>query len=159
MLAQSHLPTPYICAISSASDPIEFRYLERISRDSNSVISSQRASITMATKNDRPLSIVITVPDPDNMSVSDRAEEGGTLQWRTESHQYPEFEIRFKGPNPFNTETNLILKGSDAKPVVEHIKAESKGVYSYQVRHIKKDGSFKDTEVRRFVIHCIGCPP
>jgi hypothetical protein len=108
-------------------------------------------------ENDRPLSIVITVPDPDNMSVSDRAEEGGTLQWRTESHRYPKFEIRFQGANPFNTETDLILKGSDDEPVVEHI--VTKGVYSYTVRHIKKDGTSKDTGPMKFVIHCIGCPP
>jgi hypothetical protein len=108
-------------------------------------------------ENDRPLSIVITVPDPDNMLVSDRAEEGGTLQWRTESHRYPEFEIRFQGANPFNTETDLILKGSDDEPVVEHI--VTKGVYSYAVRHIKKDGTSKDTGPMKFIIHCLGCPP
>jgi|HubBroStandDraft_6_1064221.scaffolds.fasta_scaffold220175_2 hypothetical protein len=110
-------------------------------------------------ENDRPLSIVITVPDPDNMSVSDRVEEGGTLQWRTESHRYPEFEIRFQGPNPFNTETNLILKGSDTNPVVIRIPLMSQDIYSYTVRHIKKDGTSKDTGPMKFVIHCLGCPP
>jgi hypothetical protein len=110
-------------------------------------------------ENDRPLSIVITVPDPDNMSGSDRAEEGGTLQWRTESHRYPEFEIRFKGPNPFNTETDLVLKGSDVNPIVIRIPIESRAVYSYSVRHYKKDGTCKDTGPMKFIIHCIGCPP
>jgi hypothetical protein len=115
--------------------------------------------MTTEDKNDRPLSTVITLPDPDSMSVSDRAEEGGTLQWRTESHHYPEFEIRFQGPNPFNSETDLVLKGSDANPVVIRIPIMSKGVYSYMVRHIKEDGTCKDTGPMKFIIHCLGCPP
>jgi hypothetical protein len=110
----------------------------------------------------RPSSRVLTLPDPENMPFSTHAEQGGTLQWRIDSHNYPEFEIRFQGPNPSNANKNLVLKGSDARPVVLRLKTI--GVYKYTVRHIKKDGTSPDPgpvlqPVLSIIVHCVGCPP
>jgi hypothetical protein len=108
---------------------------------------------------DRPLSTVITVPDPDNTPFSNHAEQGGTLQWRTESHHYPEFEIRFQGANPSNADTDLVLKGSDVQPVVIRLNTVGDH-YQYTVRHYKKDGTCEETGPVVFIVtKCLGCPP
>jgi hypothetical protein len=105
----------------------------------------------------RPACMVITIPDPDNMPVSAHAERGGTLQWRTETHRYPEFEIRFQGSNPFNAEKDLVLKGSDDKPVVLRLNTVGEN-YKYTIRHINKDGTCVDSGPRMFNVRiCIGC--
>jgi len=109
-------------------------------------------------KYDRPSNLVITVPDPDNMPVSSYAEKGGTLQWRTDTHQYPNFEIRFQGSNPSNARKNLVLKGSDVQPVVLRLKTT--GAFKYTIRHIKKDGTHVDIGPINANVHpCPGCPP
>ena len=106
----------------------------------------------------RPACMVITIPDPDNIPVSAHAEKGGTLQWRTETHRYPGFEIRFEGPNPFNEEKDLVLKGSDVKPVVMRLNTIGEN-YKYAIRHIKKDGTCVDSGPRMFNVRiCVGCP-
>jgi hypothetical protein len=106
----------------------------------------------------RPLSTVVTVPDPDNMPVSAHGEKGGTLQWRTDTHAYPEFEIRFHGANPANEHKDHILKGSDIQPVV--IRLDVIGDYQYTIRHYKKDRTCTDTGPVTFsVVRCLGCPP
>ena len=106
----------------------------------------------------RPISTVITVPDPDAMPVSSHAEKGGTLQWRTDTHNYPKFEIRFQGANPFNADMNQILSGDDLQPVT--IRLKTVGDFEYTIRHYKKDGSSKDIVRQKFrVTPCTGCPP
>ena len=107
----------------------------------------------------RPLSAVITLPDPDNRMVSALAQQGGTLEWRTDSHHYPNFEIRFLGPNPSNDEEDSVFKGSDVQPVV--IRLNKVGEYKHTVRHIReKDGSCIDTGPHPTnVTPCHACPP
>jgi hypothetical protein len=107
----------------------------------------------------RPSCTVVTVPDPDNMPVSMHVQKGGTLQWRTDTHNYPNFEIRFKGSNPFNEEQDLVLQGSDDEPVIMRLNTV-KDDYFYIVRHFRKDGTCVDTGTFMFNVHpCPGCPP
>jgi hypothetical protein len=104
----------------------------------------------------RPLCAVITIPDPDIMPVASHAEQGGTLQWRADTHNYPGFEIRFQGPNPFNSDKDLILTGDDLQPVT--IRLNTVGDYEYTIWHYKKDGTIKRTPRRKFrVTPCGGC--
>jgi hypothetical protein len=107
----------------------------------------------------RPSSTVITVPDPDNMPVSSNVEKGGTIEWRTDTHNYPNFEIRFQGANPFDTTPDLVLTGSDEKPVIMRLNTLGHD-YAYKVRHHhKKDRSHRDTGVFKFNVNpCRGCP-
>ena len=110
------------------------------------------------TKASRPLCTVISVPDPDNLAVCGHVEQGGTLQWRTDTHNYPKFEIRFEGANPSDAKKNQVLPGSDLKPVV--IPLKKTGDFKYTVRHYKKDGTNKDTGPVLFrVTPCPNCPP
>jgi len=109
----------------------------------------------------RPLNSVITVPDPDRTPVSSHAEQGGTLEWRTDTHNYPNFEIHFKGANPFDPDhDDLVLPGSDVNPVVIRLKTAGKH-YQYAVRHISKDGkcSVDSGPFEFYVYPCRGCPP
>jgi hypothetical protein len=116
--------------------------------------------MTTAKKYARPSSIVVTVPDPDRTSVASHAEKGGTLQWRTDTHNYPNFEIQFIGPNPSNGNTNEVFRGSDITPVVIRLDIV-RDDYQYKVRHFHKDGSSsKDTGPFLLrVTPCKGCPP
>jgi hypothetical protein len=107
----------------------------------------------------RPSSAVITIPDPDGMPFSTHVEQGGTLQWRTDTHNYPDFVIEFQGANPFDEVPNQKFSGSDEKPVVLRLNTVGNN-YRYKVQHIKKDGTSKDTGPVEFsVIHCPLCPP
>jgi hypothetical protein len=87
----------------------------------------------------KPTSAVITVPDPDNSPSFVHVEEGGTLQWRNDSYNYPDFEVEFIGANPADDKSNAILTGNNLKPVVIH--AKTPGKYRYKIRHKKGDGS------------------
>jgi hypothetical protein len=107
-------------------------------------------------KHHKPVSAVITVPDPDDSPFTVHAEAGGTLQWRSDSRNYPRFEIQFIGPNPFNTKENASFTGDNLKPVVLHLKKI--GEYSYKIKHIKKDGAGLPTGPAGFrVTQCTGC--
>jgi hypothetical protein len=107
----------------------------------------------------RPSCTVVTVPDPDNMPVSAHAQKGGTLQWRTDTHNYPNFEIWFIGANPFDNKQNVVIAGSEDNPVIIYLDTV-KDDYQYKVRHFKKDGTWVDTGTFMFNVHpCPGCPP
>jgi hypothetical protein len=117
--------------------------------------------MTTADKYARPSSVVVTVPDPDTTAVASHAEKGGTLQWRTDTHNYPEFEIQFIGPNPSNGNADEVFRGSDIEPVVIRLDLDVVGEdYQYKVRHFHKDGTSKDTGPFLLrVTPCRGCPP
>jgi hypothetical protein len=117
--------------------------------------------MTTAEKYARPSSVVVTVPDPDTTAVASYAEKGGTLQWRTDTHNYPEFEIQFIGPNPCNDNADDVFRGSDLEPVVMRLDLDMIGEeYQYMVRHFHKDGTSKDTGPFLLrVTPCRGCPP
>lgn len=106
----------------------------------------------------RPFCAAITVPDPDNLPVSNYAEVGKTLEWRSGSHNYPDFEIRFQGLNPFNATEDLVLKRSDEEPAVIRLNTIGDN-YESTVRHYKKDGTSRDTGIFAFNVNpCRGCP-
>ena len=114
--------------------------------------------MTTKGKSGRPLSAVITVPDPDNKSFSNHAHRGGTMQWRTESHRYSRFEIRFHGANPFNSEVDKVFGGTDVKPVV--VRLNRLGEIKYTVRHYPPKGPYVDSGPFSAVITiCPACPP
>ncbi len=66
-------------------------------------------------KNHKPVSAVITVPDPDDSPFIVHAEMGGTLQWRSDSINFPHFEIQFIGSNPTNNKENEKIEGGNFK--------------------------------------------
>ena len=101
----------------------------------------------------RPLCAVITIPDPDIMPVASHVEQGGTLQWRTDTHNHPRFEIRFEGANPSNADKNLILTGDDLQPVT--IRLNTVGDYVYEIWHYRKDGTCRRHP--RFEFHVTPC--
>jgi hypothetical protein len=154
------LPDFYIYAISSASDSIRIRPANGLLTISAENFF-QRVSAIMTTYSEpysRPLSEVITIPDPDLVPVLHHAQKGGTLQWRTETHNYPKFEIRFQGANPHDEEKDKILAGTDLKPVT--IRLNIVGDYGYEVWHYRHDGTFKRHGTRKFrVSPCGDCPP
>jgi hypothetical protein len=106
----------------------------------------------------RPLCEVITVPDPDIMPVASHVEQGGTLQWRTDTHNYSKFEIRFAGANPSNDDKDLILAGDDLKPVT--IRLKTAGDYEYVICQYNKDETCRPIEQHRLfrVTPCGLCP-
>jgi hypothetical protein len=107
-------------------------------------------------KNHKPVSAVITVPDPDNKDFMIHVEKGGTLQWRSDSATFPRFEIQFIGPNPTNETQNEKLDGDHLHPVV--IPVNKTGDYEYNVRHISEDGTATTTGPRSFRSGpCTGC--
>lgn len=106
----------------------------------------------------RPFCSVITVPDPDRMPVAAHVEQGGTLQFRTDTHKYTTFEIRFQGPNPFDETQNEVFAGSDVQPVVGRLMKVGTE-YKYTVRHFKDDGTSVDSGTFAFNVNpCRGCP-
>jgi hypothetical protein len=112
----------------------------------------------MATgKFDKPLSTISTVPDPDNMPASIHAEQGGTHQWRTDTHNYPQFQIQFPNGNPFDDLENQSYDGSDEEPVV--LRLNNVGTFNYNVQQKKKDGTCLDSGPFLFYVYpCKGCP-
>jgi hypothetical protein len=102
----------------------------------------------------RPACAVITIPDPDIMPVAIHVEQGGTLQWRTDTHNYPKFEIRFSGANPSNDDKDLILTGDDLKPVT--IRLKTVGDYEYVIWHYTKEGTCRPFQ-QHMLFHVTPC--
>ena len=75
-------------------------------------------------------SVVITLLDPESMPTSH--EEKGTMEWRTESHRFPNFEIRFRGENPEDKTIDRVLRGSDTQPVVIRLNRPNQ-TYEYTI--------------------------
>ena len=97
---------------------------------------------------------VIMIPDPDETPASVDVDEGGTLEWKSDSPNYPGFEIVFVGENPAQPSDRLL--GSTKDPVKIHVKKPGK--YHYKIRHIKKDGSKKSSGTFAFSVRsCPGC--
>lgn len=107
----------------------------------------------------RPSGAVITLPDPDQMPTSH--DQKGTIQWRTGSHKYPNFEIQFLGANPEDADDDKVIEGSDTKPVV--LRLNSVGEYAYKVRQLNKNkqrDSTKESVVTTFRVQsCSSCYP
>ena len=110
-------------------------------------------------KQHSPLSVVITLPDPDDFRVLPIAEVGGTMEWRTESVNYPDFELHFKGENPENDTPDLVRKGSRQQPVV--LRVTKTGTFEYTVRHCKKNGGgfIEGESFAGRVVPCPHCAP
>ena len=107
----------------------------------------------------RPTSVVLTVPDPDDLKCVTDVQQGGTMQWRTETHAYPSFEIRFVGKNPQDDVLNSVFSGTDTAPVV--LRLHNTGdVFTYTLEQFKKDGTWLHGGEHQFSVRtCNGCHP
>ena len=108
------------------------------------------------TKKHKPTSAVVTLPDPEGKPICHHAEEGGTLEIRSESVDYPTFEVKITGaPHKFPSP----LTGSTSKPVVIPIPPKSEGQYSVAVTHQHGDGTQTAADQNfNFSVHpCNGC--
>lgn len=106
----------------------------------------------------RPSSVVITLPDPKSMKVGTDGQKGGTFQWRTETHEHPSFEIRFKGQNPVDNTQDKSFKGDDLTPVV--VRLNELGDYLYEVRQMDAKGNVITSGPHKFSVReCDGCHP
>lgn len=106
----------------------------------------------------RRTSLVITIPDPDQMQPQLCAHVGATIQWRSETTNYPHFEIRFGGMDPCGG-TGTCYAGSDIAPVV--LRLEKEGDYTYEVWQYKTRGGRpkKQTHGVFQVRSCTVCQP
>jgi hypothetical protein len=107
-------------------------------------------------KYSKPTFSLITVPDPEELAMCNHAEVGGILQWRSESLSYPEFDIEFVGPVPYDGPDGDVLTGSVENPIIK--KATKEGIYQYNVVH-KCEGK---PPIRKGMFYsnihpCIGC--
>ena len=133
-----------------------FRLIYSLGRVSSISLLIVRIEMPANGSNYNPTSAVITVPDPDNCPSAVHVEKGGTLQWRNESRNYPDFEVEFIGANPVDERPNAIFTGHKMKPVV--IQPEKIGDYCYKIRHKNADGACRDSGPSVFyVIPCTGC--
>jgi hypothetical protein len=104
----------------------------------------------------RPSCAVITAPDPDDEPFRFHAEEGGTLEIRSESRNYPSFDVVITGPGLLLTGTRT---GKLTEPVVIQIPASTAGLYKVKVTH-RHHIHHKPDQAREFDfnIHpCKGC--
>lgn len=106
----------------------------------------------------RRSSLIITVPDPDEMEPEIWADVGGTLQWRSETHFYPYFEVHFLGKDPCGGKDSC-FRGNDVAPVV--IRPEIEGEFKYEIWQFKSPGSHpKKHPPKRFKVRsCFPCQP
>jgi hypothetical protein len=115
-----------------------------------------------------PKGAVITVPDPTApTSITSKTEPAPSesemysyMLWRTESHEYPDFEIHFPGKNPFNDETDFKEEGSIDKPIV--LQATRSGTYKYTITQCNPDETGRHRPVHHLaanVRHCPSCHP
>jgi hypothetical protein len=112
--------------------------------------------MTIGNKKAKPLSPVITLPEPEATPVRIHGEKGGTIQWRTDSPRFPRFEVTFKGENPSNDKLGETFPGADDEPVV--VRLAKIGDFSCTIKHFKPDGSSVDGEELLFsVVPCTHC--
>ncbi len=107
----------------------------------------------------RPISSVITLPDPDNYEVAGHAEVGGFIEWRCDTPNYPDFDIVFIYSNPFNDiPEGFTVSGSISKPVV--LEVVNANEYEYKVRHYPKGGGASTDSETKFghTVPCKNCP-
>jgi|SRR5271154_7022533 len=88
-----------------------------------------------------PATVVMMVEDPVRIPVSVYAKKGSTLEWRSDSSIYPQFEIQFVGPSPARKTDKLT--GNTNDPVVVHVIKSMK--FKYRIKHIKADGTSQVT--------------
>lgn len=106
----------------------------------------------------RPTGVVMTLPDPRSKQYAMDGQQGGTCQWRTETHDHPTFEIRFKGPNPFDEIVDKGFGGSDLAPVV--LRLNNLGSFRYDVFQMNANGDVSKSGPHTFnVRECRGCNP
>lgn len=120
----------------------------------------------MATKkkSSKPANVVFTLPDPDGPPNKFQAEVGGTVTWKSETPNYPKFEVSFTGANPSDDIEDAKFSGASNQPVVLNLKTP--GHYKYIVKHINKDGTNKSVgpfsigiaAAGQFDNRCRGCP-
>jgi hypothetical protein len=108
--------------------------------------------------------VVVTLPDPRYLPIpaASHVDVGGTVQWRSETIDYPRFDIVFPpGKNPFNDDlsnTGFVAKGGILNPVV--LEAKNYGEYPYAVVQYPLDGGDPVESVSGPInAHvCTGCP-
>jgi len=107
----------------------------------------------------KPASAVVTLPDPDQAWNSSHAEIGGTLEFRSESVNYPTFQVIFDEDNPSDKEKGHVFEGSIDRPLVIRLKKE--GEFAYTVLYFDINGGPTEIIVRNAtrVQPCPGCAP
>ena len=106
----------------------------------------------------RPSGVVMTLPDPKSKKVCIDGQQGGTFQWRTETHEHSSFEIRFRGSNPVDDTPNQSFNGDDLNPVV--IRLKRLGYYEYEICQTDAKGHATTSGPHTFSVHvCHGCYP
>ena len=106
----------------------------------------------------RPSSVMMTLPDPESKKFCFDGQQGGTFQWRTETHEHPMFEIRFIGHNPSDDDLGKCFRGDDVTPVV--IRLNKVGDYQYDICQMSAKGGSVTSGPHQFSVHeCKGCPP
>jgi hypothetical protein len=147
----------YICSARSGLN-VSCKRIAYVGPLHPSLFLTVRIEMKAKAKDHKPVSAVITVPDPDNSPFTVHVEVGGTLQWRSDSYNYPHFEVEFIGANPANKKLNAKFAGGNLKPVV--IPLKTTGDYLYNIRHQKKNGPVKSSGPSSArVVPCTGCPP
>jgi hypothetical protein len=104
----------------------------------------------------RPSCTVITAPDPDDEPFGFHTEEGGTLEIRSESRNYPSFDVVITGPHPLLSRT---VTGKLTEPVVIPIPPgtaderpyTAKVTHRHHIRH-------KPDHTREFNFNVHPCP-
>lgn len=124
------------------------------------------SEIYMATNGNssKPISVVFSLPDPDEPKASFHGEVGGTATWQSSSTNYPNFEVQFSGSNPSNDTPNAQFGGSSSNPVV--LSLNKADTFHYRIKQIKADGTHKISGPHTMsivpqgaFINCHACPP
>lgn len=125
----------------------------------NFAIPPRIASDLMSTKAKSPnlICFIITVPDPEKKPMASHAEVGGWMEWKSDSRDYPRFEIYFPDTNPFDESKGYTKSGTVDAPVILH--PQKGGHYKYHVKHYPaRQGPPIDSGPFLASVHpCIGC--
>jgi hypothetical protein len=110
-------------------------------------MSSQSNSVIVAKR--------LIVAHPDETPGEVKIELGGTLEFKNEYPDFPDFEIKFLEPDPPTADDTLT--GTKDKPIFVHMPYDDKS-FRYQIEYKKKDGTcFLDPRIL-IARSCPGCP-
>lgn len=105
-----------------------------------------------------PLSPVVTLTDPPTSLQPVQANKGGTIQWRSESINYPKFEIQFNGANPADGNQNKKIHGDTLHPVVIAANTINPAGQPYEYTITQYDTGGSPTVTGPDPLYVTGCP-